>query len=161
MCKLVNSAYSSSKISTAELTPLLLTSAERDWFNQPPPTEQSISSAQHLVLLQLKEEQQIGTDLGYARQLSQTQTSSISSAQHLVLLQQRDEQWTEINLDYVTSLPETSSTAIDDWEQTKLMNAIELSLQDLKTTAFSPQHHNTNTVPPHHQLVSSQSSPSR
>ena len=61
---------------TIDVTPLLLTSAEKDWLNNSPPTEQSISSAQHLVLLQLRETQQIEADLAYARQLSQTQTSS-------------------------------------------------------------------------------------
>ena len=59
-----------------EVTPLLLTSAEKDWLNNSIPTEQSISSAQHLVLLQFREAQQIEIDLAYAKQLSQAQTSS-------------------------------------------------------------------------------------
>ena len=142
---------------TIDVTPLLLTSAEKDWLNNSIPTEQSISSAQHLVLLQFREPQQIETDLAYAKQLSQSQNStddceltfekSISSAQHLVLLQQRDAQLTKISLVYATQLPGMPAAAIDDCNQTELRNAIELSLQDLnRATASSTQHHNINTV---------------
>ena len=156
---------------TTDVTPLLLTSAEKDWLNNSTPTEQSISSAQHLVLLQFREAQQIETDLAYARQLSQTQTSStddceltceksITSAQHLVLLQQRDAQLTKISLAYATPLPGMPAAAIYDCDQTELMNAIDLSLQDLsRATALSPnittptlRHLPTNSCPANYPL---------